>query len=90
MQKTLITVSLLAFLFSACHRYTDYSKTEWQEKALPEWEDPAVNTVNTMKPHATMVSFTDNTPALNAGWRESPNVFLLDGTWRFNYSPVPG
>ncbi len=89
MQKTLITVSLLAMIFVACNRYSDYSEVEWQEKEIPEWEDPAVNTVNTEKPHATMVSFPENVSALNAGWRESPNVMSLDGTWKFKYSPVP-
>ncbi|MCK7541784.1 MAG: hypothetical protein MZV63_68325 [Marinilabiliales bacterium] len=33
----------------ACRRYHDYSKAEWQEKDLPDWENPAVNRVNTVR-----------------------------------------
>jgi len=48
-----------AALLSSCRKYHDYSKTEWTEKDLPEWEDLAVNTINTVTPHASMVSHPD-------------------------------
>jgi len=89
MQRTVILITLLAILSAACVRYRDYSDVEWQDKALPDWENPAINTVNTEKPHATLVSFPDNSSALTAGWRESINVMPLDGKWRFKYSPSP-
>ena len=89
MQRTIILITLLAILSTACVRYRDYSDVEWQDKALPEWENPAVNTVNTEKPHATLVSHPDNSSALTAGWRESVNVMSLDGRWKFMYSPTP-
>ena len=79
-----------AMLFSgACQSYQDYSKTGWQEKDLPDWENLAVNAVNTEKPHATMVSFPDNAATLNAGWRESENVMSLDGKWKFSFANTP-
>ena len=89
MQRTVILITLLAIISSACVHYRDYSDVEWQDKASPEWENPAVNTVNTEKPHATLVSYPDNSSALTAGWRESVNVMSLDGRWKFMYSPTP-
>ncbi len=89
MRRAFVFISLAALVLSSCHRYHDYSNTDWQEKDHPEWEDPAVNAVNTVKPHATMVSFPDNTSALKARWRESVNVLPLDGMWKFNYAATP-
>ncbi|MBE0677423.1 MAG: beta-galactosidase, partial [Bacteroidales bacterium] len=89
MRKTFLIISVVALALGACNRYQDYSRVEWQEKDLPDWENPAVNTVNTEKPHATMVSFPDNAAALTAGWRESENVLSLDGKWKFHYATTP-
>ncbi len=89
MRKTFLIISVVALALGACNRYQDYSRVEWQEKDLPDWENPAVNTVNTEKPHATMVSFPDNAAALTTGWRESENVLSLDGKWKFHYAATP-
>jgi len=80
---------MAAALLSSCHRYHDYSNTEWKDKDLPEWEDLTINTINTVDPHASIVSHPDNASALEARWRESVNVIPLDGKWKFNYSPSP-
>ncbi len=89
MRNSLLLMTLAALLLSSCQGYHDYSKTEWTEKDLPEWEDLTVNTINTVTPHASMVSHPDNASALKAKWRESVNVLSLDGKWKFNYSPTP-
>ena len=89
MRRCLIFLALISLVMTACQKTHDYSNTEWQEKDLPDWENTAVNTLNTEKPHATMVSFPDNGTALTAGWRESENVMSLDGRWKFNYSDRP-
>ena len=83
MRRCLIFLALISSVMTACQRTHDYSNTEWQEKDVPDWENTAVNTLNTEKPHATMVSFPDNGTALTAGWRESENVMSLDGRWKF-------
>ncbi len=89
MRRSLIGI-VAAMLFSgACQSYHDYSKAGWQEKDLPDWENLAVNTINTEKPHATIVSFPDNAATLNAGWRESENVMSLDGKWKFSFAKTP-
>lgn len=89
MRKSLLLLTVAVAVLSSCHRYHDYSKTEWNDKDLPEWEDLTVNTVNTVVPHASIVSQPDNASALNAGFRESVNVLSLDGKWKFTYSPAP-
>ena len=89
MQRTVLLVTLLSVISTACVRYRDYSNVEWQDKDLPEWENPAVNAVNIEEPHATIISFPDNSSAQTAGFRESVNVMPLDGIWRFRYSPSP-
>jgi beta-galactosidase len=89
MRRTLIFTVIFLITFASCKRYQDYSNISWQEKDLPDWENPAVNAVNTERPHATMVSFPDNSAALNAGWRASSSVMSLDGKWKFHYSAIP-
>jgi beta-galactosidase len=89
MRNFLIALTLAAACLSSCRQYHDYSDTEWHDKDLPEWEDLEVNTLNTVSPHASMVSHPDNLSALKAQWRESVNLLPLDGKWKFNYSPAP-
>jgi beta-galactosidase len=93
MRSVLIIIAIASMALASCHRYRDYSTVEWKEKDLSDWENPAVNTINTERPHASMVSFPDNSSALNsvlkARWRESANVMSLDGEWKFHYAPSP-
>ena len=89
MRKPFIILIVAAAFFSSCHRYHDYSNTGWSDRELPEWEDLTVNSINTVRPHASMVSHPDNASALKARWRESASVMTLDGRWKFNYSPAP-
>ena len=55
---------------------------------FPEWKNTTVNVVNVEKPHAAMVSRTSSRPVSDPGLRDSPNVLILDGTWKFHYSPT--
>ncbi len=89
MRKICLLLLVATAVLSSCRRYHDYSNTEWKDKDLPEWEDLAVNTINTVTPHATIISHSDNSSALKAEWRESVNVLSLDGKWKFNYSATP-
>jgi len=82
MKRMMILICFLGAITS-CTNYTDYSKTEWQEKVNPEWEDPSVNTINTEDPHASIVSYPDSVTALKDEWRSTPNILSLDGTWKF-------
>lgn len=89
MRNRLVAAMLICLSLSACKKYHDYSDTEWQEMNQPDWENPAVNTINTEKPHASIVSYPDNNSAITSGFRESSNVMSLDGIWKFHYSAKP-
>ena len=45
MRRSLIFIALAFSVLTACQSYHDYSKAEWQEKDLPDWENTAVNTI---------------------------------------------
>ena len=89
MKRTLFLIPALLVIMTGCQHYKDYSRIAWQDKDLPDWENTALNTINTERPHASMVSFPDNNTALTAEWRQSENVMSLDGTWKFNYVDKP-
>ena len=90
MRKSLIVISIALSVLTACRHYQDYENVAWDEKAVPDWDNTAVNAINTERPHASMVSFPDNSTALNAGFRASENVMSLDGKWKFNWTKMPG
>ncbi len=89
MNRRLIIITLIFGILVSCRNYKDYSDISWQEKDLPDWENTAVNTINTEYPHSSMVSFPDEATAMNAGWRQSPNVMSLNGMWKFNFVNTP-
>lgn len=61
---------------------------------LPDWENPAVISRNTERPHTTIVPFSDEASALKFDRAASPYVKSLNGTWKFKWvshpSKVPG
>ncbi len=57
---------------------------------LPDWEDPKIISRNTETPHATLIPFISEQQALTVtDWRTSPNVKLLNGTWKFKWVKHP-
>ncbi len=89
MRKLSLLLAAVILIAGSCSHYHDYSNTEWSDKELSEWEDLTLNSVNTVAPHATLVSHPDNESALSARWRRSDNLLSLDGMWKFNYCPTP-
>jgi len=89
MRKSLIIISIALLELTSCQQYQDYKNVAWDEKSVPDWDNTAINTINTERPHASMVSFSDNSAALNAGFRASENVMSLDGKWKFNWTKMP-
>jgi len=55
----------------------------------PEWNNPAVFTVGTEKPHATMMVFPTVDLARAGNASASPWYKSLAGTWKFQLSPRP-
>lgn len=60
-----------------------------QQKAVNDWENPALTSVNTEKPHVTMIPFADESQALKNNWAESPYYLSLNGPWKFNFAETP-
>jgi len=55
----------------------------------PDWENPAVWAINTEPPHATLFPFESRAVALAGDRAASPYFALLNGRWRFHWSPTP-
>jgi len=89
MNKRIVFIIIMLVTLVACRNYKDYSSIPWQENPLPDWENPAVNTINAEYPHASIVSFPDQKSAVNSLWRQSPDVMTLDGIWKFNVVTSP-
>jgi beta-galactosidase len=76
-------------VFSSCKRYSKYEGVAFTEKEPRDWENPGMLSQNKEAPHATMISYPDEMSALTDGMVRSPNVLLLDGLWKFNYTDTP-
>ena len=61
---------------------------------LPDWENPAVISRNTERPHASLIPYTSEAAALKFDPSTSTLVKSLNGTWKFKWvshpSKVPG
>jgi len=55
----------------------------------PDWENPAVIGLNKEPPHCTLMPYDDFEQALEGRRFRSNNCLLLNGRWKFKYSPSP-
>ena len=55
----------------------------------PDWENPAVFNIGKEPPHTTMIVYPDVESALKADRAASPYLHLLNGSWKFKWSPNP-
>lgn len=55
----------------------------------PPWEDPAVFARNREEPRASFTPFATTEAAISRPAGESTRTLLLDGSWRFHWSPNP-
>jgi beta-galactosidase len=56
---------------------------------LPDWEDPQIVGINKLPPHAPVYPFADAASARAMARTRSPYYRLLNGAWRFRFSPPP-
>lgn len=56
---------------------------------LHDWENETVIQVNTVKPHATLFSYSSQKNAVKFDREQSGRFKLLNGDWKFNWSPQP-
>ncbi|MBK7212737.1 MAG: hypothetical protein IPH88_05455 [Bacteroidales bacterium] len=60
-----------------------------QTSSIPDWENPFLVSLNTEKPHVTMLPFDSEAKALKNLWSESTNYLSLNGTWKFSFADNP-
>jgi beta-galactosidase len=56
---------------------------------LHDWENETVIQVNTVKPHATLFSYSSQKNAVKFDHEQSGRFKLLNGDWKFNWSAQP-
>jgi beta-galactosidase/beta-glucuronidase len=56
---------------------------------LPEWQNPQIVAINREPAHATLIPYPDGLSALHTGRNQSPSCRLLNGNWKFHWSPNP-
>ena len=54
-----------------------------------DWENPAVNQINTEAPHATFIPFNSEVEAFENDLNKSGCYQLLNGNWKFHWSKNP-
>ena len=89
MKKLPLYMFMMLLAFTACKRYSKYEGVVFTEKEPRDWENPEMNQFNREDPHATMISFPDETAALEAVKTNSPSRLSLDGTWKFSWVKSP-
>ena len=56
---------------------------------LPDWENPQVVGIHKLDPHAPVYPFADEATARTVDRSKSPYYRLLNGRWKFKFSPTP-
>ena len=56
---------------------------------VPEWENPAVNSLNRLPAHARVVPFADEAAAASRDAAKSPWFRSLNGQWKVAWAPTP-
>ncbi len=56
---------------------------------VPDWENPKVVGANKQAPHARVIPYPDEASAAGLDPARSPWYRLLDGQWKFQWSPNP-
>ncbi len=87
--KTIAVAGFIMLLLSCCGT----SMLVAQQISVPDWENPALTSFNTLKPHVTYVPYDSELKAVKNIPAESAFYSLLNGKWQFklsdNYSGVP-
>lgn len=89
MKRVIFFSILILMIISGCKKYSKYENVAFTEKDPLDWENPELTGMNREDPHATMISFPDETSALASIKENSPNYVSLDGTWKFHFSKTP-
>ncbi|HRT90070.1 MAG TPA: glycoside hydrolase family 2 TIM barrel-domain containing protein [Bacteroidales bacterium] len=83
------TLAFAAMLMTGCVRYSKYEGVTFTENEPRDWENQALTGLNNEKPHATLISYPDESTAFAGVKENSPNYISLDGKWKFHFSKTP-
>lgn len=89
MKRISFFILLIALSFSACKKFSKYEGVPFTEKEPRDWENPAVFNINREDPNASLISFADESSALEGIKDNSPNYKTLDGIWKFFWVKSP-
>jgi len=89
MKRVSFIILLITLSLASCKKYSKYEGVPFTEKEPRDWENPEVFNINREPAYATLISFPEETSALEAIKSNSPNYVSLDGLWKFNYSDSP-
>jgi len=83
----------IAFFLSIILSVTYPDGLKAQHISVPDWENPALTSFNTTKPHVTYIPYDSEIKAIKNNPDESSAYMLLNGKWKFklsdNYTQVP-
>lgn len=88
-RKSMFFVLFIGAISISCTRYTDYSKTPFNEEN-PAWENPEIFQINKETPHAHFIPFATTEQARTEDNQKSPFLLNLNGTWKFHLAQNPG
>ncbi|HOW31403.1 MAG TPA: glycoside hydrolase family 2 TIM barrel-domain containing protein [Bacteroidales bacterium] len=77
------------FLLTICAWVLLLNSATAQQKAVNDWENPAITSVDTEKPHVTMIPYAGENQARANDWNSSPFFKSLNGQWKFSFADNP-
>jgi len=77
----------MRYLYMFC--LTIFLFSQAVSQTVPDWENPAVFSINKEPAHATMLPYPSANAAKADIRQQMKNRIVLDGQWRFNWSPNP-
>ena len=84
-ERRFLSLALLAAAASFPLLRTDAARTA----DLPDWENEQVVGINKLEPHAPVYPFADAAQRATLDRESSPYYRLLNGRWKFRFSPNP-
>jgi beta-galactosidase len=89
MKRILFCIACISLLISSCRKPGKYEGVPFTEKVPRDWENPEVFNINREDPHSTLISYPDETSALDENKNSPPSLLSLDGRWKFYWVDSP-
>lgn len=83
-----LSVSITLSIIS-CDNKSKYSKLEWADMEIPEWENPEINQINKEMPRSSFYPYCNDSCIVDLDISTSKVIKSLDGQWKFYLSRRP-